>query len=93
MQHADAIQKKRLTTMLAIDVVCFVLAGAAILGYVAAGKSPQPGSYDGRGASEPKDKIQTLTDPKLFDGSLAKKIKIPNLPEKPKKAPKAEPAA
>jgi 1,4-dihydroxy-2-naphthoate octaprenyltransferase len=37
MQHADAIQKKRLTTMLAIDVVCFVLAGAAILGYVAAG--------------------------------------------------------
>ena len=37
MQHADAIQKKRLTTMLAIDVVCFVLAGAAIFGYVAAG--------------------------------------------------------
>jgi hypothetical protein len=25
-----ALQKKRLTTMLAIDVVCFVLAGAAI---------------------------------------------------------------
>ena len=37
MQHADAIQKKRLTTMLAIDVVCFLLAGAAIYGYVAAG--------------------------------------------------------
>lgn len=37
MQHADAIQKKRLTTMFAIDVVCFVLAGAAVIGYVAAG--------------------------------------------------------
>jgi len=37
MQHADAIQKKRLTTMLAIDVVCFVLAGAAVIGYAAAG--------------------------------------------------------
>ncbi|PXA94344.1 hypothetical protein DMC25_01220 [Caulobacter sp. D4A] len=28
-------QKKRLTTMLAIDVVCFLLAGAAIVGHVA----------------------------------------------------------
>ncbi|HWW25964.1 MAG TPA: hypothetical protein VNZ85_08740 [Caulobacter sp.] len=37
MQHADAIQKKRLTTMFAIDVVCFVLAGAAVIGYLAAG--------------------------------------------------------
>jgi 1,4-dihydroxy-2-naphthoate octaprenyltransferase len=36
MQHADVIQKKRLTTMFAIDVVCFVLAGAAVIGYVAA---------------------------------------------------------
>ena len=36
MQNADAIQKKRLTTMFAIDVVCFVLAGAAVIGYVAA---------------------------------------------------------
>ena len=36
MQHADAIQKKRLTTMFAIDAVCFVLAGAAVIGYVAA---------------------------------------------------------
>ncbi len=35
MQNADAIQKKRLTAMFAIDVVCFVLAGAAIIGYVA----------------------------------------------------------
>jgi 1,4-dihydroxy-2-naphthoate octaprenyltransferase len=37
MQNADAIQKKRLTTMFAIDLVCFVLAGAAVIGYVAAG--------------------------------------------------------
>ncbi|MDR7115987.1 hypothetical protein [Caulobacter sp. BE254] len=36
MNHADAIQKKRLTTMFAIDVVCFVLAGAAVIGYVVA---------------------------------------------------------
>ena len=35
MNHADAIQKKRLTTMFAIDVVCFLLAGAAVVGYVA----------------------------------------------------------
>jgi len=35
MQHADAIQKKRLTTMFTIDAVCFVLAGAAVVGYVA----------------------------------------------------------
>ncbi|MDB5455373.1 MAG: NADH-quinone oxidoreductase [Caulobacter sp.] len=62
-----------------------------ILDDFAAGKSPKPGSYEGRKASEPKDAIKTLTDPKLYDGSLAKKIKIPNLPEKPKKA-KAEPA-
>ncbi|KSB91571.1 NADH-quinone oxidoreductase [Caulobacter vibrioides] len=65
---------------------------AQILDDFAAGKAPQPGSYEGRKSSEPKDKIQTLTDPKLYDGSAAKKIKIPNLPEKPKKT-KAEPAA
>jgi CHASE2 domain-containing sensor protein len=35
MNPADALQKKRLTTMFAIDVVCFVLAGAAVIGYVA----------------------------------------------------------
>ncbi len=52
-----------------------------------AGKKPKPGSYIGRKASEPKDAIQTLTDPKLYDGSMAKKIKLPNT------APKKEPAA
>ena len=36
--NADAVlQKKRLTAMLAIDAVCFVLAGAAIVGHVAMG--------------------------------------------------------
>ena len=63
-----------------------------ILDEFAAGKTPKPGSRIGRGASEPAGKIQTLLDPKLYDGSAAKKIKIPNLPEKPKKA-KKEPAA
>ena len=29
-----ALQKKRLTAMLAIDAVCFLLAGAAIVGHV-----------------------------------------------------------
>jgi len=65
---------------------------AAILDDFAAGKAPKPGSYEGRGASEPKGAIQTLTDPKLYDGSAGKRIRIPNLPEKPKKA-KKEPAA
>ena len=37
MQHADAIQKKRLTAMFAIDAVCFVLAGLAIYGAVSLG--------------------------------------------------------
>ncbi len=46
-----------------------------------AGKSPQPGSYAGRHTSEPAGGALTLTDPKLFDGSKAKKIKIPNAPE------------
>jgi NADH-quinone oxidoreductase subunit E len=59
---------------------------AAILDDFAAGKSPKPGSYDGRVASEPKGAIHTLTDPKLYDGSYAKKLKLPNAPEKAKKA-------
>lgn len=64
-----------------------------ILADFAAGKSPQPGSYGGRKASEPQDAVQTLLDPKLYDGSLAKPIKsLPNAPEKAKKA-KKEPAA
>jgi NADH-quinone oxidoreductase subunit E len=63
-----------------------------ILDDFAAGKAPKPGSYVGRKSSEPHEAVHTLTDPKLYDGSAAKKIKIPNLPEKPSKA-KKEPVA
>ncbi len=62
-----------------------------ILDDFAAGKAPQPGSYEGRKSSEPKDAVHTLTDPKLYDGSAAKKIKLPNAPAKAKA--KKEPAA
>jgi len=34
MTSDAALQKKRLTAMLAIDAVCFLLAGAAIVGHV-----------------------------------------------------------
>ena len=37
----------------------------------------------------PEGGPMTLTDPKLYDGSLAKKITIPNLPPKAPKAAKA----
>ena len=47
-----------------------------------AGKKPRPGSYVGRTTSEPEGGAMTLLDPKLYDGSAAKKIKLPNLPEK-----------
>ena len=46
-----------------------------------AGKTPKPGSAIGRQGSEPEGGALTLTDPTLYDGSLAKKITIPNLPE------------
>ena len=53
----------------------------------AAGKAPKPGSYAGRHTSEPAGGAATLTDPKLYDGSAAKKIKaLPNLPQ-PEPAP------
>lgn len=50
----------------------------------AAGKKPKPGSAIGRQGSAPEGGATTLTDPKLFDGSLARKIKVPNLPTKVK---------
>ena len=55
---------------------------SAILDEFAAGKTPKPGSYVGRIASEPHNNIQTLTDPALYDGSLAKPVTLPNLPAK-----------
>jgi len=52
----------------------------------AAGKTPKPGSRVGRHSSEPEGGAQTLTDPKLYDGSAAKPIKkLPN--SEPAKAP------
>ena len=53
---------------------------AQIIDDFAAGKSPKPGPYNGRHTSEPLGGVTTLTDPKLYDGSAAKKIKLPNLP-------------
>ena len=50
----------------------------------AAGKKPKPGSAIGRQCAAPAGGPTTLTDPKLYDGSAAKKIKIPNLPKKEK---------
>ncbi len=44
----------------------------------AAGEAPKPGSYAGRHSSEPAGGAQTLTDPKLYDGSLAEPVTLPN---------------
>ena len=54
---------------------------ARIIDEFAAGKTPKPGSYAGRRASEPAGGPLTLTDPSLYDGSAAKPIKaLPNAP-------------
>lgn len=51
----------------------------SILDEFAAGKSPKPGPRVDRVNSAPEGGPQTLTDPKLYDGSAAKKIKtLPN---------------
>jgi NADH-quinone oxidoreductase subunit E len=50
----------------------------------AAGQKPAPGSAIGRQCAAPEGGPLTLTDPALYDGSRAKKIKIPNLPAKEK---------
>ncbi|MFJ6023785.1 NADH-quinone oxidoreductase subunit NuoE [Brevundimonas sp. NPDC092305] len=45
----------------------------------AAGKTPRPGTRVDRVSSAPEGGALTLTDPKLYDGSAAKKIKsLPN---------------
>ncbi len=52
---------------------------AQVIDDFAAGKKPKPGSRVGRASSEPEGGALTLTDPKLYDGSAAKKIKkLPN---------------
>jgi NADH-quinone oxidoreductase subunit E len=52
---------------------------AKIIDDFAAGKKPKPGPYIKRQLSAPEGGALTLTDPKLYDGSAAKKItKLPN---------------
>ena len=46
-----------------------------------AGKAPKAGSYAGRHSSEPAGAVTSLTDPALYDGSKAKAITLPNLPQ------------
>jgi len=60
----------------------------ALLDAFAAGETPTPGSAIGRQGSAPQGGATTLTDTKLFDGSLGKTMKIPNLPQKASKTPK-----
>ena len=55
-----------------------------LLDEFAAGKPREPGSVIGRQNAAPAGGPTTLTDPSLYDGSAAKKIKIPNLPAKEK---------
>ena len=52
----------------------------------AAGKKPKPGSAIGRMGSSPEGGPIALTDAKLYDGSLGRKITIPNLPPKASKS-------
>jgi NADH-quinone oxidoreductase subunit E len=61
---------------------------AQIIDEFAAGQSPKPGSRVGRHTSEPEGGARVLTDPTLYDGSRAKKIKsLPNSQPAAEKAP------
>ena len=61
---------------------------AQIIDDFAAGQSPKPGSRVGRHTSEPEGGAKVLTDPTLYDGSRAKKIKsLPNSKPAAEKAP------
>ena len=61
---------------------------AQIIDDFAAGKSPKLGSRVGRHTSEPEGGAKVLTDPTLYDGSRAKKIKLlPNSKPAAEKAP------
>jgi NADH-quinone oxidoreductase subunit E len=55
-----------------------------LLDEFAAGRRPPPGSAIGRQGAAPEGGPLTLTDPSLYDGSLARKIVVPNLPAKEK---------
>ena len=54
----------------------------ALMDKLARGEKIEPGSAIGRQTSAPEGGAKTLTDPSLYDGSLARKITLPGLPEK-----------
>jgi NADH-quinone oxidoreductase subunit E len=54
----------------------------ALMDKLARGEKIEPGSAIKRQTSAPEGGPQVLTDQSLYDGSLAKPIKIPGLPEK-----------
>lgn len=54
----------------------------ALMDKLARGETIEPGSAIGRQSSAPEGGAQVLTDPSLYDGSLAKPIALPDLPEK-----------
>ncbi|MES1157162.1 MAG: NADH-quinone oxidoreductase subunit NuoE [Alphaproteobacteria bacterium] len=53
----------------------------ALIDQLAHGEAIKPGSAIGRQAAAPEGGAKTLTDPSLYDGSLAQKLTLPNLPE------------
>lgn len=54
----------------------------ALMDKLARGEKVEPGSAIARQTSAPEGGQTTLTDPSLYDGSLAQKITLPGLPEK-----------
>jgi NADH-quinone oxidoreductase subunit E len=54
----------------------------AIFDKLARGEKIEPGSAISRQTSAPEGAQKSLTDPSLYDGSLAKPITLPGLPEK-----------
>ncbi len=54
----------------------------ALMDKLARGETITPGSAIGRQTSSPEGGTPALTDPALYDGSLAKPITLPGLPEK-----------
>ncbi len=54
----------------------------ALIEKLARGEKIKPGSASGRQTSAPEGGPNVLTDPSLYDGSLAQKITLPALPEK-----------
>lgn len=54
----------------------------ALMDTLARGEKIEPGSAAGRQTSAPDGGPRVLTDAALYDGSLAKPVTLPNLPEK-----------